>query len=222
MKKILFYIVLACTPLASMAQPDSVKTSRWTIGSSVTHLQSFYRWKAPPLNGASREFDSPLNARIAVEASFALSEKWTLSGGVGYANRDYTELYECVNCANLNLTPNAIRLRYIDLPVAASYLLKPGKFNVHASAGITTSFLTQAWRTYHYPDERGSQTFEANDAYQQVLLSADLGFHANFNLTDRWSVKAGATYSTPLYEPTIDYELTWSTLQSTLGFTYHF
>jgi hypothetical protein len=222
MKKFLFYIALTCIPLASMAQTDSVKTSRWTIGTSTTILKSSYRWKATNADGARYEFSSPYNLRIGLETNFALNEKWTLTGGLSYSKRDYSELYQCDNCASLNLNANTIRLRYVDIPISAGYQLKPGRFNVHATAGITTSFLAQAWRTYHYSDERVSQTFEANDSYQQVLLSGEVGFRANFKFTDSWSINARASYETPLYEPTIDYELMWSTFQAAFGFTYHF
>ncbi len=222
MRSLAIYFLLICTPIAALAQADSSTTSRWSISTISTHLSQFEKWDAPVSTFSEYQYSNRLTLRLGMQVNFMLSKKVRLSTGGAYAIRDYAEEYKCLNCDILSTTPTEIRLRYFDIPLIASYTLKEGKISVHALGGFTNSFLVQAWRTYHYIDLRPDQTFVAEEYYKEYLLSAEIGVRSHLSLSKHFGIDAALSYSKPLFQPTFESNLTWSTLQSQLGLSYQF
>lgn len=103
---------------------------------------------------------------------YPISKKFSLRGGIAYANRHFEAWYE--NYAG----QTTFRLSYLDIPVTARYYLFSKRFFIYTDAGITTSARVHNETVVANPGVIPDNTHLQDVPFNGVMLMSQLGMGA--------------------------------------------
>lgn len=189
MKKILL-ISLLLLQIGIYAQNNS----KWNIGIeySIDELSidngenNDYLVTQGNIIGYGIKFDRN-NYSLGLTSQYFMNEKFNLSSGLLYSNKDLTGTYNCATCDYIGTfpgyTPETIKQRFLVIPVSINYSFLSGKLKPIVSGGFNNNI------------EIKNDLKEQSKGY---FLEAFIGASIHFRFSEKWNTGIGYNYQTAL------------------------
>ncbi len=129
------------------------------------------------------EYDQK-NYTLGLTTNYFLGEKWGISSGILYSNKDFKGDYGCIFCNMVRVpNPEIIEQRFLVVPIAINYSLLTGKLKPILEGGIKNNFEIQN-------NARG----KSNGYFLEAFVSASI----NYGFTEYLSAGIGYNYQTAI------------------------
>ncbi len=135
------------------------------------------------INGYAIEWDKS-NYSFGLVTNYLIREKFSLSSGILYSNKDFTGTYNCATCDLFELFPaETIEQRFLTVPLSINYTVLPGKLKPILKGGIKNHLEIK------------------NDLKKQskgYFLEAFIGASVYYGFLENWNAGIGYNYQTAL------------------------
>lgn len=134
------------------------------------------------INGYAIEWNKS-NYSFGLTTNYMILEKFSLSSGILYSNKDFIGTYNCATCDFFESFPETIEQRFITLPISIDYTILSGKLKPILKGGFKNNL------------EIKNDLEEKSKGY---FLEAFIGASVYYGFSENWNAGIGYNYQTAL------------------------
>lgn len=124
------------------------------------------------------------NYTLGLTTNYFLGNKWGLSSGILYSNKDFTGSYRCIYCNIYDTSnPEIIEQMFLVVPISINYSLLTGKLKLVLESGFKNNFEIQN---------------NAQGTSKGYFLEAFIGASINYEFTANLTAGLGYNYQTAI------------------------
>lgn len=212
MKKIatLLFLLIAFN---GMSQSTVGYANRWKIGFQL--VKDFNT--APDQIGQNAGYinmkPGDLNYSVGITALLSISQKFQITTGAFYSNKDMNGTLFCHICDLISNVPVELRQRYAEVPVSLRYLLIDKKIKLFTETGFSGSYLVS-----NKDENRNNWNLATLNKF---LFGAHLGVGGGINISSRFNINLTAAYKRSLSNFSDESDFKLSSFSTGIGVVYN-